>query len=187
MRIRILAAAAALAACATAQAVPVQWTVASGGNGHWYDIIALNGFTWDEAFADAPTRSHMGMTGYVATVTSAGEQRFVTANFTPTAWLGGNDRATEGTFEWKNGPEAGQAFLFAAWAPGEPNNCCSGEDDVVINWSNGGWNDIGLPSFPDYRVPYIVEYSPSVPEPGALVLVAMGLLGLAARRRRSNA
>ena len=39
-----------------ALATPVQWTAASGGNDHWYDVVGggtngvSGGFLWDEAF-----------------------------------------------------------------------------------------------------------------------------------------
>ncbi|MBK7900133.1 MAG: PEP-CTERM sorting domain-containing protein [Betaproteobacteria bacterium] len=162
-------------------------------NGHYYDYInnTSGGFTQDEALADAAGRSHLGMTGYVATVTSLAEQNFIFSSVSNlTAWLGGNDRGTEGSFTWVNGPESGSAFGFTFWSGGEPNDCCSGEDDVVINWGgDGSWNDIGLPSFPDYRVGYIIEYSGtpvSVPEPGALALAGIALAGLGSMRRRQK-
>ncbi|GAB1388048.1 MAG: hypothetical protein AMXMBFR78_07360 [Rubrivivax sp.] len=203
---RFRSAAAALLTCSAAvvAAAPVQWTSASGGNDHWYERVTpatVAGYTWDEAYADAPTRSWMGLTGYMATVTSQAEQNFLIAAFgIGGAWLGGNDRATEGTWQWVNGPEAGQTFYIAGagsqpgysnWNTGEPNNCCSGEDDLVYGYFGDAaavWNDYGVPSFPNARYSYFVEYSgqpgTSVPEPATLALVGVGLL-LAARRRRA--
>lgn len=207
MRIKKLGLAVLLAVAgpfaSTAHAVPVQWTVASGGNGHWYDLIYAadgGGFTWDEAFADASTRSYLGMPGYLATITSAAEQAFVASNFSDTAWLGGTDRDLEGVWKWVTGPEAGQIFYgpgapagaYSNWAAIEPNNCCGGENELVVNWIGDSWNDIGTPAFPDYRVPYIIEFGgldedPSpVPEPVTLGLLAAGLVPLAIRRRRAG-
>jgi Lectin C-type domain len=185
--VRSAAAAIGLATSFGVHAAPVQWTAASGGNDHWYDIIT-DGRTWDEAVADAVTRSHLGLTGYVATVLSQAENDFIHNSVSRTqAWLGGNDRDSEGDWVWKTGPEAGLSFPFFFWAGGEPNNCCGGEDDLVINWaSDGGWNDIGNPAFPSYRVAYIIEYSGiSVPVPGTLGLIGMGLAALGMMRRRS--
>lgn len=202
-------AAAAVLACATgaALAAPVQWASASGGNDHWYERIitaAGGGYTYDGALADAPTRSWLGMGGYVATVTSQGEQNFLVATFgTAAAWLGGNDRQTEGTWQWVNGPEAGQVFHvvgapaqpgYSAWGGGEPNDCCSGEDDLVYGYfgdPGATWNDHGSPSWPTQLYTYLIEYNGqpnnNVPEPTTLALVGSALLmaGLRRRPRRS--
>lgn len=200
--LKIAATAAALAAALSAQAVPVQWTVASGGNGHWYDYVSgpvgAAAFTWDGALANAATQSHLGQTGYLATITSRGEQDFIFTNVTQlTAWLGGTDRALEGTWVWQTGPEAGQVFYIAGaatqpgysfWNSGEPNNCCGGENDLQFAWaSNGAWNDHGTPSSPNATWGYIVEYAAAptqVPEPTTLMLLGAALLSLSLRRRR---
>ncbi len=201
--LKTAATAVALAAAVSAQAAPVQWTVASGGNGHWYDYIAApvgaTGFTWDSALAHAPTQSNLGQAGYLATITSQQEQDFIFLNVTrTTAWLGGNDRALEGTWVWQTGPEAGQAFFvvgaasqpgYSFWNSGEPNNCCSGEDDLQFAWSSDGrWNDHGTPSSPNATWGYVIEYADvpgtQIPEPTTLVLLGSALLSLGLRRRR---
>lgn len=52
----------------TVLAAPVQWL----GNGHWYDLVLDNSSSWDQADAIAASRG-----GYLATITSSGEQSFI--------------------------------------------------------------------------------------------------------------
>lgn len=185
-------AAISLGLAAPAAAAPMQWA----GNGHWYEVIwAHTSITWNQAKSMAESLSHMGQTGYLASITSAAEQSFVNsvnAAFTASssshhgtyvrAWLGGNDIASEGTWTWTTG----EAFTYANWAGGEPNNYF-GEDHMLGWWSGDKWNDCsgtcnGVQKF-------VVEYDSApgqVPVPAAmpLMLGAFGLAGLIARRRK---
>ena len=175
-----------------AHAAPVQWTVVSGGNGHWYEFIDSN-VTWSAAFAAAQGMSFMGMTGYLATVTSAAENRFasVTVAGGVLAWLGASDDGNEGSFTWRDGPETGQALTYTNWNPGEPNNCCGGENYLQTNFGvTMGWNDHGGPGNPGQINGYLVEFSAApntVPEPASLALVmTAALAGAGVTRRRSR-
>ncbi len=54
-------------------------------------------------------------------------------------WLGGNDRAVEGTFVWDNG----EPLVYEGWRTGEPNDGTdAGEDCMIMELDNGGtWDD----------------------------------------------
>ena len=191
MKLRILVASCvAMAAAAPALAAPVQWTVASGGNGHYYDFVS-GSFAWGDARTVANSSSHLGQQGYLATVTSAGEQAFLNGVASSLAWIGGT--YANSAWRWADGPEAGQSFFgtanpdinFSFWAGGEPNGNAA-EPAIVFNWnpSTGAWNDWG----PGNTVGYFVEFSgAAVPEPAswAMMIGGFGLLGAAARRRRT--
>ncbi|MEO8302742.1 MAG: choice-of-anchor Q domain-containing protein [Betaproteobacteria bacterium] len=145
-------------------AAPVQWTIASGGNDHWYEFIyASAGFTWEQAQVAAAGSSHLGMPGYLATVTSQAENDFIYALakypggatgiiFDPanpnvslgpidisgkdaSTWLGGTDSATEGTWRWINGPETGTVFWIGDGTTG------SAPAGKFARWDNAAGGD----------------------------------------------
>ena len=157
-----------------ASAVPVQWTVAEGGNGHWYDRIH-QGLLWDEARSDAEARG-----GYLATPTSSAEWNFMKASVLQSegfmAWLGGYQTQPEGGWNWVTG----EAWSFTAWASGEPFD--TGGEDYLLTWFPDGsnWND-----HYDSQFEYYIEYDTNpIPEPNTALLLALGITGLAARQRQ---
>ncbi len=197
----------ALGLAAPAVAAPVQWKAADGGNDHWYEVVWNVGhsISWTSANAAATSSTLNGMSGYLATVTSAAEQLFlnaVNAAFTAsspfhsgtytTAWLGATDRDSEGNWVWQNG----EAFTYSNWyAEGwgwpveQPNGWIF--QNYLAGWETGDkWGDRanngGLQK-------YVVEYDAppvsNVPVPASLPLAAagFGIFGLIARRRRKAA
>ena len=200
----MLAVAAAAGWCGgAAQAAPVQWTSASGGNDQWYEFVSQadsGGFqTWTAAETAASASTHSGMTGYLATITSQEENDFIIASVSTTlGWIGGSDEGAEETWSWRTGPEAGQVFFilgggtqpgYSSWSGGEPNNS-GAENYVVTNWGGpGNWNDLGDDA--NWGQGYFVEYSAvaPVPVPAALPLMgsALAALGLLRRKRKTAA
>ncbi|WP_439643048.1 lectin-like protein [Gemmatimonas sp.] len=186
-----LAVALLLAASPVVASAQTQWT----GNGHHYDFIT-GSFTWEEALADAATRSHLGLTGYLATVTSLAENQFlVSVNSSQQAWLSGSDKDSEGNWTWRAGPEAGQAVFHPIYPPGVTwaDNAWGGQHFLVTNFNGAGnWDDGGgeLNSpYPEFRIGYFVEYGGNtnvVPEPSSLALVLGGLIAAAIVRRRAR-
>ena len=166
-------------------AIDLTGTVESGGgilntyNGHYYRLVQEG-----VSFAEAKTRASnltfdgtpSGTPGYLATITSAGENDFlftVMGGSGQNAWIGGSDEETEGDWKWITGPEAGTSFFsgvwgnggpvngeFSGWNPGEPNQFF-GEDPVMQEdyaevYGSGYWNDI--PSEPGRNNYFVVEW-----------------------------
>lgn len=201
---RWLPALLALAAPAL-QAAPAQWTTASGGNGHWYDYVPaisiFAGIRFDTAQSAAQASSHLGMAGYLATITSPAEQDFITASFaflvgfgaTGSAWLGASDVAQEGDWRWLGGPEAGQALGWTGWLPNHPVSVPEDHDLLALHINAAtvgeatrfGWMSVHSDGG---ALGYIVEYgdgvTPAVPEPQALLLMLAGLGVLGWRLRQ---
>lgn len=87
--------------------------------------------------------------GYLASITSAGENIWLSTHVPGYITIGFNDVNSEGDFEW----HSGEAVTYSKWWPGEPNDL-GGEDYTVINFGGiGYWNDV--PDWTSQR--YIVE------------------------------
>ena len=86
----------------------------------------------------------------------------------------------EGAIPTPENPVPGYSNWLPPWEPS--NSGTAGEQYLAIGISgNFGWNDEG---FLGGLYGYVVEYDTSVPEPGTLALVGLGLCALGSRRRR---
>jgi len=192
-------------AAATLQGAPVQWSAAAGGNDNWYEYVPTVSIFAPIDFNSARTAalgsSHLGLTGYLATVTSSAEQTFIETSFpyligfgnTGSAWMGASDAAVEGEWRWLDGPEAGDLTTFTDWRAGHP--VTSGVYLALYIDRNFGGIDNWVAFGPtDGTFGYVVEYGDgtpdtvsAVPEPSSALLLGAGLLAVATRLKRNAA
>ena len=130
----------------------VQWTVASGGNGHWY---------WSNATLDTWTGSKqraIDIGGHLLTVANAAEQAFVWSVLAgPLRWLGGfqppGSCEPDCGWQWVTGEE----WTYTRWDAGEPSNA-GGVQDYLMMTNAGWWHD----QTPGYYLGSIVEWSAGI-------------------------
>lgn len=122
------------------------WGIAAGGNGHTYRVVAHSSLiSWDSANAAA-----LAAGGYLATITSAGENNFIFSliddptYWTQSAnghgpWIGAYQRAgssePNGGWTWmaRTGVSNPEPFAFTNWEAGEPNNLTATVGGVTHN------------------------------------------------------
>ncbi|MFA5299933.1 MAG: PEP-CTERM sorting domain-containing protein [Lutibacter sp.] len=171
----------------TASAEPIKWEV----NGHYYQTIDGT-FTWDEAMAYSESLSYLGVQGYLATITSKEENRWITDNLgglpaLDGRWLGGYQYHNAidysepgGGWRWITN----EPWVYTCWRSGEPNNGNGGEDFLSIHsyYVTDGmpWNDGKSP--PASPSGFLIEYP--VPEPSTMILLISGLFALFLFRRK---
>jgi uncharacterized delta-60 repeat protein len=133
-----------------------QWSLADGGNGHWYRFVS-GSKTWTQARDEATAAG-----GYLATVTSAAENAFVNGfDYSSVGfWLGGyQDRSSitysepAGGWRWVTS----EPWSYTNWNAGDPNDAGRTEDHLAGNWSSSGkWADFQATNA---RPGYVVEFN----------------------------
>lgn len=140
------------AALVCADSAPIQWTVASGGNGHWYQRLCFDDEATPISWQAAQTTAE-GQGRYLATITSAAENEFILANLITSCgcnyWAGGSQAAsqasTDAGWSWVNGEGP---FSYTNWTfDNEPNDQDTdpvvedNEENCLEVSESGTWND----------------------------------------------
>jgi formylglycine-generating enzyme required for sulfatase activity len=140
----------------------VQWTVASGGNGHWYARVIRGTRNWSTLRAYAES-----VGGHLATVTSPGESAFLVNRLLVAdsfCFVGGVQPASapEPATDWRW--VTGEPLIWTNWSPGEPNNYSqSVDEDSMAIWGSGQWADVNEDAYLTTCNHAIVEWSTNLP------------------------
>lgn len=166
---------------AVGQATIVEWRVADGGNGHFYEAVyhVAGARDWHQAQSAAIYRR-----GYLATITSAEENAFIFSVLRDDQevwpggigpWIGGfqvvDAIEPDGGWEWVTG----EPFIYTNWSINQPDNAAGGFEHWLHFYNSTGdapspeWNDLSRGVIATNS--YIVEY---IPEPATLLLFGLG-------------
>jgi len=181
----------------TSHADVYQWAIGDGGNGHFYEPMALSAcVTWFEA-NDLATAAG----GYLVTLTSDAENNFVFDLIDDDAYWWSTGVSVRGP--WTGGLlvdqqwtwVTGEPFSYTSWGIGQPGPADVQSAEDCIHYDQ--WGDVRMATWNDmYRWEaathsYVIEYETNpavVPVPGAFLLGVLGL-GTASwhlRRRKAS-
>jgi hypothetical protein len=135
------------------------------GSGHFYEYVTSSNISWSSANTAANARTYFGLKGYLATVTSAEENTFVSAKLGGNGcWMGGSDVTLEGTWKWMTGPESGNTLTYFNWGASQPDNYNDVEDYLQF-FAAGTWNDLPNAASAVEIAGYVVEYGGMAGDP----------------------
>ena len=92
------------------------WENHEDGGDRYYRYVGQHRTWWQARdAAKADSMKYFGVRGYLATVTSLAENKFLSDRFNdnggpPAGWLGGRDSDNEGHWRWVTGPESSRRF-----------------------------------------------------------------------------
>ncbi|MEO8584474.1 MAG: lectin-like protein, partial [Flavitalea sp.] len=127
----------------------------ANSNGHFYESIASTA-NWSTSKTNAAAKTYMGLSGYLATISSSTENDFIKQKLGTDAWIGlsdsyteinaatgvttyANQTASEGKWYWISGPEKGTMVT----STNAPNGSSPGTPvaGVFNNWNLGEPNN----------------------------------------------
>ncbi len=110
--------------------------------GNYYEFVAEEGIEWNEAREAAADRKHFGLQGYLATVRSEEENKFIADKVNGNGWLGASDRATEGEWHWVTGPEGeNQSGEYRGVRFFNQTSSINGEPEATYDGATNGGGD----------------------------------------------
>ena len=166
---------------------PIQWTIASGGNDHWYDVVCVGAdISWHEAYAEVdPNQTFVK---HLAMLTSEAENDFVYSNLlanNPEAWNGDYgpwiglwqvaDRDHNEGWYWVDGTP----LDYSNWGNTFGDKSIVNHEDFGNFHGGNYWND----AF-DYDPVQSYVWESIVPEPSTLSLLILGGLAMLRRKER---
>ena len=118
-------------------------------------------------FNDAFARCRMRRSDLVS-IHNKAEEKFITATFGGSYWIGARDHFVEGDWQWTDG----SPFRFSSWMAGEPtNNVTHGKENCVAGFG-AGWADDPC----TMKRSYICKICPWPPVIAALVMFPLSFL-----------
>lgn len=149
--------------------------------GHYYETVY--GHTWEETEAAAVV-----LGGHLVTINDGAEQQWLVTNFLGMFIIGFNDIQSEGTWVWSSGEAATYTNWVFGTSGGDVEDMVIEDMAIIFSTQSGGlWYSRDPSLSGSYNG--IAEYGGGgahVPEPSTLLLLASGLAGLAAWRKRSH-